>query len=65
MSVYPSVGRDWNHELAALAVRGVGGVLRQGFPIGSGTIRWPRLQVWKHPLAGTAEGALRLKLTFA
>ena len=56
VSVEPSVGRDWNHELAAFrASRGRGGAHRQAFrwyalePSDGrdrefGSIRWPRLR---------------------
>jgi hypothetical protein len=55
VSVYPSVGRDWNHELAAFRYKSVP-AKRFGRPSGSalepsdgrdckfGSIRWPRPQ---------------------
>lgn len=38
-SVYPSIGRDWNHELAAFRVSsGLDGAVRRCFLVRSGTI---------------------------
>jgi len=55
LSVYPSVGRDWNHKLAAL---------RRQRPF-SGSSTGPLGPLWKHPLAENAEVYLRLHLANA